>query len=80
MSGHHPPLTCAQVKTILKNLGFEPKPQRGTSHEHWTKRENGQFYKVTVDCPKSPFDHDLIRYMAKQAGVTVNQFYQVLKK
>jgi len=80
MSGQHPPLTCAQVKAILKILGFEPRPQRGTSHEHWVKRDNGQFFKVTVDCPKSPFSHDLIRSMARQAGINVNLFYAALKK
>ncbi|OAI28477.1 MULTISPECIES: type II toxin-antitoxin system HicA family toxin [Methylomonas] len=79
MSGHHPPLSCAQVKSILKKLGFEPQPQKGTSHEHWKKRENGQLFKVTVDCPKQPFSHDLIRYMARQAGVTVKQFYDALR-
>lgn len=80
MSGQHPPLTCAQVKSILKSLGFDPRPQNGTSHEHWVRRENGQFLKVTVDCPKAPFSHDLIRYMARQAGVTVKQFYAAIQK
>lgn len=73
MSGHHPPLTCAQIKTILKNLGFSFYSQKGTSHEKW--RKDGHPGYVTVDCPKQPFNHDLIRYMAKQAGVTVKQFY-----
>ncbi len=81
MSGKHPPLSCKEVKTILKNLGFEPHPQNGTSHEHWKKRTpDGQFFKVTVDCPKQLFSHDLIHYMARQAGVTVKQFYEALKK
>lgn len=80
MSGQHPPLTCSQVKAILKILGFEPRPQKGTSHEHWVKRENGDFLKVTVDYPKSPFGHDLIRYMARQAGISVNQFYAAIQK
>lgn len=79
MSGQHPPLTCSQVKSILKKLGFNPQQQKGTSHEHWKKWENGQLFKVTVDCPKQPFSHDLIRYMARQAGVTVKQFYDTLK-
>jgi predicted RNA binding protein YcfA (HicA-like mRNA interferase family) len=75
MSGHHPPLTCAEVKSILKNLGFKPSPRTGTSHEQWEKVENNRKFKVTVDCPKQPFSHDLIRYMARQAGVTVKEFY-----
>ena len=80
MSSQHPPLTCAQVKEILKILGFKPRPQKGTSHEHWVKKENGSFLKVTIDCPKSPFSHDLIRYMARQAGVNIKQFYAALNK
>ena len=78
MAKHHP-LTCAEVKTILKNLGFSPRPQKGTSHEHWV-REGNPFRKVTVDCPKAPFSQDLIGMMAWQDGVTKKQFYAALKK
>ena len=42
------PPTCKQVKTALKNMGFEPQKQDGTSHEHWKKVVNGKLYKVTV--------------------------------
>ena len=70
MSGRFPPLTCKDVKKILKALGFSPRPQKGTSHEQWVKEENGQFHKVTVDCPKAPFSPILIRSMANQAGVS----------
>jgi predicted RNA binding protein YcfA (HicA-like mRNA interferase family) len=78
MSSHHPPITCADFKAILSRLGFEPRPMRsGTSHEDWVKRENGRFYKVTVDCPKAPFSQDLISSMAKQAGVTKKQIYDL---
>ena len=74
----HRPLTCAQVKTILKNLGFEARPRKGTSHEQWVKDYGGKRYKVTVDCPKEPFTQDLIRYMARQAGVSKTKFYAAL--
>jgi predicted RNA binding protein YcfA (HicA-like mRNA interferase family) len=74
----HRPLTCKEVKTILKNLGFEPRPQMGTSHEQWVKDDGGKRYKVTVDCPKAPFTHDLIRSMAHQAGVSRKAFYAAL--
>lgn len=80
MSGAHPPLTCKQVKQILGTLGFTPRPQKGTSHEHWVKDADGRRYKVTVDCPKSPFSQDLISSMAKQAGVTKKQFYEALNE
>lgn len=78
MSGVHPPLTCVQVKGILKKLGFEPRPQKGTSHEQWVKYDKGRIYKVTVDCPKAPFSQDLIGSMARQAGVSKKEFYAKL--
>lgn len=80
MSLHFPPLTCAQVKTILKNLCFSPLPRKSTSHEQWVKEFDGQIYKVTVDCPKSPFSQILIGSMAHQAGVSKKTFYNALKK
>ncbi|MCO6427124.1 type II toxin-antitoxin system HicA family toxin [Nitrosomonas communis] len=78
MSGAHPPLTCKDVKKILTSLGFTPRPQKGTSHEQWVKVENGKLFKVTVDCPKSPFSQDLIASMAKQVGVSKKAFYAAL--
>lgn len=75
MSGHHPPLTCAQFKAILAQMGFKPRPQKGTSHEQWVGFYGGKFRKVTVDCPKAPFSPDLISSMAKQAGVTKKAIY-----
>lgn len=79
MSGNYYPLTCKDVKQILKSLGFNPRPQKGTSHEHWVRKDNRGFFKVTVDCPKSPFTHDLISSMASQAGVSKKEFYAALK-
>jgi hypothetical protein len=48
------------------------------SHEQWVKDDGAKRYKVTVDCPKEPFIHDLIRYMARQAGVSKWAFYAAL--
>jgi predicted RNA binding protein YcfA (HicA-like mRNA interferase family) len=76
MSRQYPPLTCKDVKKILKNLGFTPRPRKGTSHEQWVKKDaKGRFFKVTVDCPKSPFTQILIGSMARQAGVSKKTFY-----
>ena len=80
MSGIYPQLTCKEVKQILKTLGFEPRSRTSTSHEQWVKKENGKLFKVTVDCPKSPFSPDLISSMHKQAGVSKKEFYAALKK
>ena len=79
MSGAHPPLTCKDVKHILKRLGFNPRPQKGTSHEQWVKYAGDKLFKVTVDCPKSPFGQDLIASMSKQAGVSKAEFYAALR-
>ncbi|MEN9847681.1 MAG: hypothetical protein RL368_421 [Pseudomonadota bacterium] len=68
------PPTCSQVKHALKNMGFIPEKQNGTSHEHWTKVVNGRLYKVTVDCPKAPFGDTLVVSMANQAGISKSIF------
>ncbi len=75
MSGKHPPLTCREVKKGLGRLGFKYRNQKG-SHEQWVKVTDGRIFKVTVDCPKEPFTHDLIKSMASQAGVSKNEFYK----
>lgn len=78
------PLTCKDVKGILKKMEFEARPQQGTSHQHWIKdvTNNGKThrFKVTVDCPKAPFSHDLVNSMVAQAGVTKKEFYKYLNK
>lgn len=76
MSGQHPPISCADFKAILKELGFSPRGGKG-SHENWVAVVNGRFHKVTVDCPKAPFSQDLIASMAKQAGVTKKRIYEI---
>lgn len=80
MGWRHRPLTCKEVKIILKKLGFTPRPRKGTSHEQWTKDTEGRRYKVTVDCPKAPFSPDLVTYMARQAGLSKKDFYKMLDK
>lgn len=35
--------------------------------------------KVTVDQPKSPFTHDLVKSMASQAGVSKDEFYRACR-
>lgn len=77
MSGAYPPLTCKQVKQVLKNLGFAFRDQKG-SHENWVRSEPAPFRKVTVDCPKAPFSQMLLESMARQAGVSKKEFYRAL--
>lgn len=66
MSRWKRPLTCKEVKQILRNLGFVYRNTEG-SHENWV-REGAPRRKVTVDCPKAPFSDFLIGSMARQAG------------
>lgn len=75
-------LTAKEVRRILKTLGFQPPSgrQHGGGHEQWTRDTPPPFRKVTVDAHVAPFGHDLIRYMANQAGVTVREFYAALGK
>lgn len=79
MSGENPPITCKELKAILGYLGFAFESQKG-SHEQWVLIKNSRKYKVTVDCPKSPFTQELIKSMAHQAGCTKKDFYAILKK
>lgn len=79
MSGAQPPLTCNDVKRILRNLGFAYCNTEG-SHEQWKREDKRGFYKVTVDCPKAPFSPFLIGAMARQAGVSKRAFYKALHK
>lgn len=80
MSGRYPPLTCADVKRILRVLGFTARPGRGGSHEQWVKDTPEGRRKVTVDCPKAPFSPTLIASMARQAGVSKAAFYDALDR
>lgn len=75
---HYKPLTCKEVKQILKSLGFAFRNQEG-SHENWVRNEPAPFRKVTVDCPKAPFSQDLITFMTRQAGVSKKEFYRHLE-
>lgn len=73
MSRRFRPLEAREVKAALRRLGFYCREQRG-SHEQWVNSVT-PFRKVTVDAPKAPFGRILVGSMARQAGVTVDQFY-----
>lgn len=81
MSQKHRPLTHKEVISVLRAFNFQPRPQKGTSHVHWVKttivRGEKKLWKVTVDEPKSPFSHDLVTFMARQAGIRKKEFYKV---
>ena len=75
------PLDRHQVETILKNLGFKPKRQQGTSHAQWEGYTKGQRRIVTVDHLKSKkekYGPILLRKMIEQSGLTKKEFYSHL--
>jgi predicted RNA binding protein YcfA (HicA-like mRNA interferase family) len=73
------PLTCKEVKRILRSLGFEFQRQKG-SHEHWKAVVKGKMRLVTVDCPKEPFVAPLLTLMVEQSGYSKDEWYQQLPK
>lgn len=79
-----PPLTTQDVVGGLKAAGFEEQPRTSTSHTKWIKKCvcGGQRTKkvVTVDAHLSPFSKDLIKSMAKQAGMSVKQLHELCSK
>ena len=76
MSRWKRPLKAAEVRQILKTLGFKPRPIKGTGHEHWVN--DNPFRKVTLSAHNEPFDDFIVSSMARQSGVTVRQFYEAL--
>ena len=78
MGRKYPPLTCKEVKRILKALGFAFHRQKG-SHEHWKAVVDGQLRLVTVDCPKEPFVPPLLSSMVRQSGYSIEYWYQQLR-
>ena len=78
MSRWKRPLRAAEVRKILKALGFTLRPQKSTGHEHWV-REGDPFRKVTLSAHSEPFDDFIVSSMARQAGDTVRRFYDALK-
>ncbi|MDM8547182.1 type II toxin-antitoxin system HicA family toxin [Candidatus Venteria ishoeyi] len=72
-----PSLTYRDVIKGLKKLGFEKRKNKSTAHEQWVA--NDPFRKVTVDKHIAPFSEFLIKSMAKQAGVSTNEFCSLCK-
>jgi len=81
MGKSYPPLDREQVETVLKNLEFNPKKRKGTSHTQWEGYAEGQRRIVTVDHLKSrkeKYGPRLIGKMIKQSGLSKEKFYSYL--
>lgn len=78
MSGQYPPLTPAEVETILKKAGFRYKNHTDT-HYYWEKTVNGRRFVVCVDHISGKkgktFSHKLIAFMIDQSGMSKKEFY-----
>lgn len=72
------PVTDKEFKSVLKKLGFAARESKGTSHEQWVKGQGKDFKRVTVDPHHAPYHRDLLRIMLFQAGITKNQFFDLL--
>ena len=79
MSGR-PQLNVADVQRGLKAAGFVAQSKPATSHVKWVRQTNNNRYSVTVDANNEPFSHEMIGYMAAQAGMSVNQLYELCSK
>lgn len=78
MSRWKRPLTAREVRHILKALGFELRNTEG-GHEQWVRDEPVPFRKVTLSAHNQPFTDTMVSYMARQAGVSVREFYASLR-
>ena len=72
-------LDAREVKTIARNLGFRYRNTEG-GHENWVRDAPPPFRKMTIDSHVAPFGPTLVRYMARQAGVSVDEFYAALER
>ena len=72
-----PELTYSEVVRGLKKLNIYKRPNKSTAHEQWVC--DLPFKKVTVDKHVAPFCEFLVKSMAKQAGVSTNEFCRLCK-
>jgi hypothetical protein len=63
---------------VLRKLGFEPRPQKATSHTQWVRNDDRGFFKVTLDAHLEPYSRILVGSIARQAGITVKDLYAMM--
>ena len=81
MGKKYPLLDRSQVETILKNLKFSKKRQKGTSHSQWEGYTKGKRRIVTVadlKSKKEKYGHRLLGKMIEQSGLSKKEFYYYL--
>jgi predicted RNA binding protein YcfA (HicA-like mRNA interferase family) len=70
-------LSYNEVITGLEKLGFSKRKNKSTAHEQWVADD--PFRKVTVDKHIAPFSAELVKSMAKQAGISDREFCRLCK-
>lgn len=73
-----PQLKYDEVTRGLGKLGFTKRKNKSTAHEQWVCED--PFRKVTVDKHLAPFSVQLVKSMAKQAGVGTKEFCRLCKE
>ena len=74
MPKRYPPLTPAEVITILLARGFILDRTRG-SHNYYNGRVRGRLRHVTVSAHYAEFSVERIQDMIAQSGLTRDEFY-----
>ncbi len=73
------PLTYKEVIFGLGLMGFVLKPKTGSSHEQWIRKTDSNKWVVTVDKHHAPFSRDLLKSMARQAGLDARKFHAMCR-
>lgn len=76
----YPPLTVAEIKAVLKNLGFEWDRTEG-SHSQWKRlaRDGRPAAVITVDEHYKEIGDKLLKNIIQQSTFTREQFYGASK-
>lgn len=69
-------MKCREAERALRNLGFLPTDQGGTSHVHWKMIRDGVMRKVTLDCHRGEVRENDVRSMIGQAGVSKEEWWR----
>lgn len=73
-------VTHRDMVRLLRSLGYEAAPQKGTSHQHWRLFDAAGrlLAKVTLDEHIEPYSGDLLKSMMRQMNLGKREFYKAL--
>ena len=74
-----PAINYKKAEKVVLSLGFQKRPQKGTSHIHFKHPKTGN--KVTLpNYGKENYGPDLLSNICRQMGVKKGQFFKILKQ